>query len=57
MQFLPANDDLPDYAELGYLFDWIRQQQKLKDESIKKHIKLQKKVNKLTKKNKVIKRK
>ena len=43
--------------EIGYAYDWIRQKQKRKLEDLKKAAKIQKKVKKLTKKNKVLKRK
>jgi hypothetical protein len=42
-------------AETGYVYDWIRQKQKENREKIKKHVKTKKRINKLTKKNKVVK--
>jgi hypothetical protein len=48
---------LPENAEAGYLYDWRRQQQKQYVENLKKCVEVQKKVNKLTKKNKVVRRK
>jgi transposase-like protein len=57
VQFLPGDDDLPEHAEAGYLYDWVRQKQKRNLEDLKKAVEMQKKVNKLTKKNKVVRRK
>ena len=41
----------------GYELDLIRQRQKANREKIKKYAKMKKKVNKLSKKNRVVKRK
>ena len=40
---------------VGYLYDYYRQHDKAKREEIEKSIKLKKKINKLSKKNKYIK--
>jgi hypothetical protein len=41
----------------GYELDWIRQHQKENREKIKKYAKMKKKINKLSKKNRVTRRK
>lgn len=43
--------------EAGYAYDWIRQHQNADVERIKKYVKLQKKVNKLSGRNKAARRK
>ena len=52
MQILPRGD-----SDTGYVYDWVRQKQKHNLENLKKSVKIQNKVKKLTKKNKVLKRK
>lgn len=39
----------------GYLYDYYRQRGKAKEEEIKKYVKLKKKIDKLSKKNKYVK--
>jgi hypothetical protein len=43
--------------EAGYAYDWIRQRQNADVERIRKYVKLQKKVDKLSGRNKAVKRK
>lgn len=54
---LPRRVEVPPGAEAGYLYDWERQRQRLDEANKKKHMDLQKKINKLSKKNRPIKRK
>jgi len=42
--------------EIGYAYDWTRQRQNAEVERIRKGVKLQKKVNKLSGRNKAVKR-
>ena len=49
-------DDSNSHNFTGYEYDWIRQHQKANRERIKKYAKLKKRVNKLSKKNRVVKR-
>ena len=51
---LPDDGDI-DYG--GYAYDLIRQRQKEQREKIEKYTKMKKRVNKLSKKNRVVKRK
>jgi hypothetical protein len=48
--------DDEDYG-IAYVYDWTRQHQKANTEKIKKYAKMKKRANKLSKKNRVIKRK
>ena len=56
IRFLTKSKELRD-AEIGYAYDWLRQRQKSNREKIEKYVKTKKKINKLSKKNKVTRRK
>ena len=56
IRFLTKSKELRD-AEIGYAYDWIRQHQKENREKIKKYAKMKKRINKLSKNNKVTRRK
>jgi hypothetical protein len=49
-----ADDE--DYG-IAYVYDWIRQHQKENREKTEKYAKMKKRINKLAKKNRVVKRK
>jgi hypothetical protein len=50
-------DDSNSHNYTGYEYDWIRQHQKANRERIKKYEKMKKRVNKLSRKNRVVKHK
>ena len=51
---LPSDEEIIGYG-IAYAYDWERQRQKANREKIKKYVKTKKRINKLTKKNKVVK--
>jgi phage protein D len=53
---LLTNNGVPD-AGTEYEYDWIRQRQKSDREKIKKYAKMKKRIDKLSAKNRVVKRK
>lgn len=52
-----AKNELPPGTEAGYLYDYNRQSQSKREEDKKKYVRLKKKIDKLSKKNKNLKRK
>ena len=52
-----GKNGLPPNSEAGYWYDWQRQRRSKDEAEKEKHSKLKKKMDKLSKKNKVIKRK
>ena len=57
MEYFVPKDDLPPGAEIGFVYDFMRQHQNQNIENKKKIVKLKKKVNRLSKKNEAIRRK
>lgn len=53
---LPSDEEISEYGT-AYAYDWLRQRQKSNREKIEKYAKMKKRVNKLSKKNRVVKRK
>ena len=53
--FLPHNEEHPPHAEMGYVYDNIRQQQNQQVENKLSARKFKKKIDKLTRKNKILK--
>jgi len=53
---LPSDEEIRGYG-IAYAYDWNRQRQKANRKKIEKYAKMKKRVNKLSKKNRVVKRK
>jgi len=53
---LPSDEEISEYG-IAYAYDWNRQRQKANRKKIEKYTKMKKRINKLSKKNRVVKRK
>jgi len=53
---LPSDEEISEYG-IAYAYDWNRQRQKANREKIEKYAKMKKRINKLSKKNRVVKHK
>lgn len=53
---LPSDEEISKYG-IAYAYDWNRQRQKANRKKIEKYAKMKKRVNKLSKKTRVAKRK